>query len=104
MSGTTTGLPSNFGHPSAEVIFQISISSFTAIKVSTCNSTFDTFARFYDSQFQEVCSSDDSSVCSPQTDLFCSVAPGEYSVLVEGSGFAEGDYVVSVECPGVYSL
>src|SRR5690606_3987798 len=62
-----------------------------------CGSTFDTYAHLLDSYGTEVAGNDDSPTCGIQSDIeFSGLPAGTYYVVVEGKGYATGDFYINL--------
>jgi hypothetical protein len=103
LSGSTVGEDSNFGNAAGEMTYDFVASGSNYI-FDACGSNYDSYLRVYDSSGHLVGYNDDHyGECSGsglashlQTSL---VAGNSYTLVVEGYGSNEGDFVVDITCP-----
>jgi RHS repeat-associated protein len=86
-----------YGQPSTDVWYSFTVSDYTDIQLSLCGSNFDTYISLLDVYGNEVMSNDNSSSCWQNAELTAySLSPGMYYVVVEGSWYDYGDYVLNI--------
>ncbi len=86
-----------YGQPSADVWYSFTVSDYTDMQISLCGSYFDSYVSLLDVYGNEVMSNDNSYYCSQNAELTAySLSPGMYYVVVEGSWYDYGDYVLNI--------
>lgn len=107
LSGSTVGQNSGVGNSAGEMTYDFTASSSNYI-FDACGSNYDSYLRIYDSSGSQIAYNDDNRAeCSGsggssyashlQTS---SLIPGNsYTLIVEGYGNNEGDFVVDITCP-----
>merc|ERR1711976_244059 len=98
VSGTTIDGISLHGNPAPDHAYSFTVTSSAtntgnSFQFSTCGSSFDTFVRIFDSDWNEIEGCDDCGDCGLQTILEVpDLEVGDYYVVVEGYSDLAGDY------------
>lgn len=84
-------------YSSPDVFYKIVPNGLSAIKVSLCGSSFDTFLSVQDQNGTALYGNDDSGNCGTSSELeFPTEGHDTLFVVVEGWGFASGDYTILI--------
>ena len=71
------------------------------VQMDSCDSSYDTYLRIFDEQLgQEYSGCDDCGACGLQTVLDAELEAGSYILVIEGFSSNEGEYAVTMNCPG----
>lgn len=82
---------------SPDVFYKIVPNGLTAIKVSLCGSTFDTFLSIQDQNGMAIYGNDDSGNCGTASEIdFLTGSHDTLFAVVEGWGVASGDYTIVI--------
>lgn len=103
--GSTVNHSNIIGQPSKEIMFALNLSSERIITISTCTNqtNFSTHLTIVNStDFSQIFCSNNAQNCSQNSGLSvirsCLISSGNYVLVVEGFGFDEGNFAVSVSC------
>ena len=106
-NGDTTNHGNIIGNLANDATFSFVVSWTSSFEFSACGSSFDTVVRILDANNTDVASGDDDGDCGVQTVLQVpSLAPGSYTLVVEGYSSAAGAFTITMnganggECPG----
>ena len=113
-AGNTVCLPNITSNPAGDFVYQLSLDETARIDISLCseNTNFDPFLRVFDgcpldTLVNQIIYNDDGPVCEidsayyePSQITNLELAPGEYSIVIDGYGWSEGDFGMSI----TYSL
>ena len=101
VSGSTAAdqQDSQHGSASPEHLFLFTLSETKTVQFDSCASTYDTWLRIYSQDLAtEYASCDDCGSCGIQTVLSARLAPGTYTLVVEGFRDVAGEYSVTMNC------
>lgn len=89
----------NFVYPSADIYYYFEPNPLLAeVRVSLCESAFDTFLSVVDMNGQVVAYNDDAAQCAPNSELIFDPANlGPLYIIVEGWGGTTGDYTINID-------
>jgi hypothetical protein len=89
----------NFVYPSADIYYYFEPNPLLAeVRVSLCESAFDTFLSVVDMNGQVVAYNDDAALCAPSSELiFDPTNLGPLYIIVEGWGGITGDYILNID-------
>ena len=100
-TGSTAGHASDLGGVSPDHTYQFQVATAGVFIFNSCGSSFDTWLRIYDAAGTQVSSGDDDGNCGVHTILTSSMlAPGSYTLLVEGFSTHSGSYTVAMSGDG----
>lgn len=126
VTGSTVGAGSTIGNGASDHLYAFTLATPMNLQMDSCASTYDTYLRIMDENLgQEYTSCDDvrtQAVCTPQlgfhglslTDCLCfqcgacglhtildaQLEAGNFMLVIEGFSNEEGDYSVTMNCPG----
>ena len=104
VTGDTTNAVHVIGSSSGEHFYRLTVPTTLTYTFATCGgSTYDTRLRLYsgdhfEASGQEIANVDDT--CGHQSIIQMVLAPGTYTVIVEGFSNAEGVYTLTTACTG----
>eukprot|EP00958_Prasinococcus_capsulatus_P027326 scaffold5384_cov242-Prasinococcus_capsulatus_cf.AAC.4 len=87
-----------------DVAYSFTLQESGPVTISTCGSSFNTFLRLFTdaggfTYGEEISSCDDCGGCDGMAELeLSSLPPGDYLVVVDGSGGECGDYQLQITC------
>ncbi|MFM8596608.1 MAG: GEVED domain-containing protein [Flavobacteriales bacterium] len=89
----------NFVYPSADIYYYFEPNPLLAeVRVSLCESAFDTFLSVVDMNGQVIAYNDDAPLCAPNSELvFDPSNLGPLYIIVEGWGGLTGDYTLNID-------
>jgi hypothetical protein len=89
----------NFVYPSADIYYYFEPNPLLAeVRVSLCESSFDTFLSVIDMNGQVIAYNDDAALCAPNSELvFDPTNLGPLYIVVEGWGGFTGDYILNID-------
>lgn len=89
----------NFVYPSADIYYYFEPNPLLAeVRVSLCESSFDTFLSVIDMNGQVIAYNDDAALCAPSSELiFDPTNLGPLYIVVEGWGGFTGDYTLNID-------
>ena len=89
----------NFVYPSADIYYYFEPNPMLAeVRVSLCESSFDTFLSVIDMNGQVIAYNDDAALCAPNSELvFDPTNLGPLYIVVEGWGGFTGDYTLNID-------
>ncbi|MFM6946540.1 MAG: GEVED domain-containing protein [Flavobacteriales bacterium] len=89
----------NFVYPSADIYYYFEPNPLLAeVRVSLCESSFDTFLSVVDMNGQVIAYNDDAPLCAPNSELvFDPSNLGPLYIIVEGWGGTTGDYTLNID-------
>ncbi|MEY4350872.1 MAG: hypothetical protein RL078_935 [Bacteroidota bacterium] len=89
----------NFVYPSADIYYYFEPNPLLAsVRVSLCESSFDTFLSVVDMNGQVIAYNDDATQCAPSSELiFDPTNLGPLYIIVEGWGSLTGDYTLHMD-------
>lgn len=113
-AGNTVCLPDITGNPAGDFVYQLTVDEPVQIDISLCseNTNFDPFLRVYDgcpldSLSSQIIYNDDGPECvldsayyEPSLISNLELDAGEYTIVIDGYGWSEGDFGMSIS----YSL
>jgi len=96
LSGSTVGLPNNYGNTAGDVMYSFTTSTTQLVTFNGCGSSYDTYFWLLDSAYNLVTSNDD--YCSLASFISTTLSAGSYYFVVDGFGSSTGTYSVQVTC------